>query len=125
MTVDRLVSRDAIRIEPASVDPRFAAAFLYGSIAIVALAIGATWWLFLAWAGPRTRQSEDVRIDPAARAVNAAPLSVKQRHERLEYEQRQRVLLTSYAWIDPKKGIARIPLEKAMQRLAVDTEGEK
>lgn len=125
MTADRLVSRDAIRIESASVDPRFAVAFLYGNTAIVVIAIGATWWLYHAWTGPPATQYEGPRSHSAPRAANAASLSVKQRHERLEYEQRQRVLLKSYAWIDRKKGIARIPLEKAMQRLAVDTEGEK
>lgn len=125
MTVDRLESRDTIRIEPASVDPRFAAAFLYGNIALVVLAIGVTWWLYLDWARPRAMQYGDTQIHPAARAVNAAPLSVRQRQERLEYEQRQSDLLTSYAWVDRKKGIARIPLEIAMERLAVDTEGEK
>lgn len=123
MTERRLVSRGASKIEPATVDPRFTAAFASGSTAIVVLAIGVTWWLYVAWAGQQAMRYEAQRIrKTAVLQVNTAPLSVRQRQERFDYEKRQTALLSSYGWIDREKGIARIPLAKAMERLAADKE---
>lgn len=126
MTEGGLVSQGAGRVETSAVDPRFAATFLYGSVAIVAIAIAVTRWLYVAWAGPDAMQYEAARIRSAPLASgNTASLSVTQRQDRLDYEQGQKNLLASYGWVDREKGIARIPLEKAMQRLATAKEGAK
>lgn len=126
MIEHRSEARDAPRVESTEVDPRFTAAFLYGSIGIVAVAIGVTSWLYAAWRGPDSLQEAAKRgpMTPQI-SVNAAPLSVKQRQERIEYDQRQAVLLSSYGWIDREKGIARIPLAVAMQRIASDKESSE
>lgn len=126
MTEGRPVSRGQWRIESTVVDPRFTAAFAYGSTAIIVVAMGATWWLYSAWAGPQAMQHKAQRIRETPNIpISAAPLSVWQRQDRLEYERRQKALLSTYGWIDRENGIARIPLVKAMERLAADKEAEQ
>jgi hypothetical protein len=38
--------------------------------------------------------------------------------ERARYDARQRVKLSGYQWVDRRKGLVRIPIERAMQILA-------
>lgn len=126
MTEAVSVSRDTAVRESPAVDLRFAGSFLVGSAGIVAIAIAVTWWLYASWSGPQAMHSEAARLRMQPHAPsNAAALSVRQREERFEYEKRQQDLLSSYSWIDREKGIARIPLDVAMQRLAKHNEGDK
>jgi hypothetical protein len=112
------------RTEPATVDPRFTALLFGGIAALVVTSLVVTWCLYVAWSGPEIVRNES-GYRPANVPLNAAPLSVNQREERLHYEAGQRELLSTYAWIDSKNGIARIPIEQAMQRLVKREEGQK
>jgi len=126
MTETHSAARELPRTAPATVDPRFAALLLIGNACLVVISIVVTWFLYVRWSGPQAMQSEARHLQTAPRTpANAAPLSVIQREERRDYENRQKELLTSYGWIDRKQGIARIPLELAMERYLASREAKK
>jgi hypothetical protein len=45
----------------------------------------------------------------------AAPLDPNQQAQRRKYDHEQAVLLSSYAWINKKDDVARIPIQRAME----------
>lgn len=91
-----------------------ARAVLLGAVAIacgVLLAALASWLLWRYWepAGP----------DAASFPVVAPPaLQSAPQREREQYFADKRRLLESWQWIDQQAGIARIPIEQAMQIMA-------
>lgn len=62
-------------------------------------------------AGPRP-QFEAL---PSPARGQTPPIEVDQQRERREWETGQRALLGSYGWIAPEQGIARIPIDRAME----------
>lgn len=45
---------------------------------------------------------------------------VRMQRQRIEQQQRQRQVLSEYGWIDRPAGIARIPIDRAMELIAAD-----
>jgi len=79
-------------------------------IAVAAVAAGAV-VLSRHWFAAVDRQPAPPRI--AGPALEARP-----RADLQDYQRAKQQLLHSYAWVDARHGIARIPLEQAMQALA-------
>jgi hypothetical protein len=101
--------------------------FLFGAILLVTVvASAAVSYFFLRYAAVR-RPSPQVASFPPARAREPAPAPRLQVHGTNELREmrggEERVLL-SYAWIDREKGIVRIPVEQAMEILAVKEKGK-
>jgi hypothetical protein len=62
--------------------------------------------------GPPASPFEDIRaMPPEPRLQTAAPLDLK------HYREGQDEILHSYAWVDPKSDVVRIPVERAMDIL--------
>jgi hypothetical protein len=62
--------------------------------------------------GPPASPFEGVRtMPPDLRLQTAAPLDLKQ------YRADQEKILGGYGWVDPKAGVVRIPVERAMDLL--------
>ncbi len=62
--------------------------------------------------GPPPSPFDDAReLPPDVRLQTAAPLDLKQ------YREEQNKILSEYGWVDPKAGIVRIPVERAMELL--------
>lgn len=114
-----LPSAETPRLAVAPVNSRMPLALLGGMLLAVGLALAAAAILFSLWPQPSStepdRQIAEVR---RYEFPPAAPLSVRQRAERTAYFQEQQDLLSRYAWLDRERGVARIPLERAMQILA-------
>ena len=70
-------------------------------------------WTLRSWLPYREGSSpRDARYD-----AGAAVRTTSQRRQREEYDASQQSLLTSYGWTDRQKGVARIPIERAMELL--------
>lgn len=94
---------------------------MWGGVAIVAgimLAVLASYFLWQWWNAPSGAQplggpntGFDFQVAPPL--LQSSP-----QQERARYFAEKARLLDSYAWIDRRAGIARIPLEQAMQIMA-------
>lgn len=83
--------------------------------ACIAIAlIGA--YLLLHVAGPAPRLAEGVR--PAPRIAGDVRLQVDPARDIGAFTAQKRRLIESYGWVDRERGIARIPVERAMAILA-------
>ncbi|MGZ5094068.1 MAG: hypothetical protein ACXWCY_07485 [Burkholderiales bacterium] len=78
-------------------------------VVLVALAVHAfATWRDTPLAGPNAPMDAQI----AGPKLQSAP-----QFERAEFVAEKQHLLESYGWIDPKRGVARIPIEVAMQML--------
>jgi hypothetical protein len=89
-----------------------------GAIAIavmIVLACVAAWWAWSGWMPAGSRDGPDA---PADFGVAGARLESAPRLERNAYFKEKDRLLHSWQWVDRNAGIARIPIEDAMDLLA-------
>jgi hypothetical protein len=99
--------------------PIVAAAF--GLTVVLGLVLLGIWLLFGRLAAREARLSpaanplaaESARLLPPLPRLQAAPIDDLRRLRKAEEE-----ILTTYAWSDAKKGLVRIPIERAMDLLA-------
>jgi hypothetical protein len=100
--------------EPDRICARDIALAAAGLVALLAVAGAAVFFLWRGWHGDALPQRPAMG-DPRA---GAAPLESAPREDRAAYDAAKRKLLTGWEWIDRRNGIARIPVEQAMQILA-------
>lgn len=85
-------------------------------LAVTGLAVG---WSVNQWLA--SHDDSGAPLPPAARAseipANTSTLRAEQRIERQRYEAQQRDLLSRYEWIDQERGVARIPIDRAIDVL--------
>ncbi len=88
--------------------------------AVIAGSVWWAWWILrhrapagfeIAWRGARTRAE---RTAPSLGGVLQGPIGEQPEVGR----QGQRVRLTTYGWVDARRGLVRIPVERAMALLA-------
>lgn len=90
----------------------------FGVVLLVLFAVVAMWGLF-EFAGPRMKVAERVGTRPAPRERLSEPLLDPHQPAELEaLRQREDAVLSSYGWIDEERGIARVPIDRAMKMLA-------
>jgi hypothetical protein len=106
--------------EPVAVNVRMPVFLALGLAALLGSTLVGLWWLDRLWSppalGPETITPDSKHV-PRERWSSDAPLSARQRQERLDYESEQETLLSSYGWIDRDAGVARIPIARAMELL--------
>ena len=80
---------------------------------------GLMWFLFDAFAKREARHSpkplpvaEKLKQPPEPRLQPSPPLDLR------EFRANEDAVLKSYGWVDPDKGIVRIPIDKAMELVA-------
>jgi hypothetical protein len=108
---------DGAGYETRDVRPRGVVALGAGLTAIVLAATLLLWWLF----GLLERRAGrlDAPVSPLARHAEPARgphLEVNLKHEEIKRAAMDR--LAGYGWVDKRKNIAHIPVERAMQILA-------
>ncbi len=94
---------------------------MWGGVAIVAgivLAVLASYFLLQMWNAPSGSQPLGGPNTGFDFQVASPQLQASPQQERARYFAEKERLLDSYAWIDRRAGIARIPLEQAMQIMA-------
>ena len=105
--------------EDSSVSVKQLFAFAMGIVALVLVGVLVSSFTFKFFVnhtpmGPSASpfEKEDARdMPPDLRLQTHAPLDLKQ------YRDNQDTILTGYGWVDPKAGVVRIPVERAMELL--------
>lgn len=98
-----------------------ARAVLWGGFAIAAgivLAAAAAYLLWRWWGAPSGVEPLGEPNAGQLPAIERPQLQAAPQDERAQYFAEKRRLLDSWEWIDRQRGIARIPLEQAMQLMA-------
>ena len=104
--------------ETRDVDIRFIGLFSLSMVVLLVGSLALMGWLFGVFAGKplgraRSAPIAETRPYPPAPRLQAAPTRDMQEMRRLE-----NAILQNYGWIDQTAGIARIPIDQAMELLA-------
>ena len=103
----------------ARVSLRALAASVCGLLILFTLSLVVPYGLQTWFKSGRPEGSPSAAEMPTATFPQTAPqLSTEQRVQREAYQAAERQLLDSYEWTDRKAGIARIPIDRAMQIIA-------
>lgn len=109
-----------VRQEDDRVSSRTIVAVFGAAIVVTLLSIGVQWLML------RSRRSELDRPRPAAARVAPRQIAAihqtlieKDRHG-LELRDEQRAALEGWSWVDRDRGVARIPIERAMDMLVAE-----
>jgi hypothetical protein len=92
-----------------------------GIVALVLVAAGLMWFLFGRFAAREARRSPRPEPMAASNPQKEPPEPRLQKASVMDLKNVQageEVILNQYAWIDPGKGIVRIPVARAMQLVA-------
>lgn len=87
-----------------------------GLLSVLALAVTAALVVFglYAWFQARTVLPPTTAVERAQLRPNGPTLETNPLKDRLALEARARARIESYGWVDRQKGLARIPIERAM-----------
>ena len=90
---------------------------LIGFIIFTVLSFAGVYWLYAGLSGFHTRNQEEARtkvatgeVTPPGPQLQADPVA-----DMNAMNAEQEALLSSYGWVDEEHGVARIPIEKAME----------
>lgn len=86
---------------------------------VIAAVSGAAWLLLRGWHVPVAGPNAPLDFAVAPPMLESAPQDA-----RVRYDAEKRSLLESYSWVDRKRGIARIPIGRAMD-LVVQRRSDK
>lgn len=102
--------------EPNTLNVTFVWTVIFGLGLLVLLAMGLMWVMFLQLASQGQRPPE---VPASLRQVQPPPvepsLDVSQQKTLQEMRATEEELLSSYEWIDEQQGVARIPIDRAIQ----------
>jgi hypothetical protein len=125
MNLEPTESPKATGHAPITADTRTIALSLVGLLLTIAAALvlvaGLVWYFA---SGDRSAPGPNATVDAQRRDVgpevpsSAPALDAHLADELADLRARERRLLTHYAWIDREAGVARIPIQRAMQLLA-------
>ena len=98
--------------------------FSGGVIAVTMLAMAIMWWMSVSF--KEREEAKDPSPSPIAEAqldpIPPGPrLQATPPRDMDELRKRDREALTTYGWVDKSSGVARIPVERAIEILADDT----
>jgi hypothetical protein len=99
--------------DPEGLSPIHLALVTVVSLVIGALAVGAA-----ALLTPRALLRAEPRGDPRTPVAAVARSSIRGRARGLEQRREARQRLDTYGWVDREAGVARIPIERAMELVA-------
>lgn len=117
MSESHLTTDHQKRYEDSSVSVKELFAFAMGIVALVLVGVVVSAFTFRFFEnhtpmGPSASPFDDSReLPPGLRLQTAAPVDLQY------YRNAQNKTLTEYGWVDPKAGVVRIPVERAMQIL--------
>lgn len=106
---------DEERHETTDMDPKY---ILYFAIALtvfgVLIQIG-VWWMFRQFNREEARREAQLPIVTATKPPPEPRLQIDPNGDLEELRRQENEILTTYRWVDREKGIARIPVDRAMQ----------
>jgi len=106
--------------ETRDVDPRKITLLAAVLVAVVAVCLVLTLWLFDFFASRADR--EQPPVSPLARGADQRPPEPRLQEVPMkdirEMRAEEEVVLKTYGWVDKDKGVVRVPIEKAMEMIA-------
>ncbi len=82
-------------------------------LVVIGIVLGVCHWLLGTWHAYANAGNRPLDAPPMAPMLESAP-----QDDRARYTAEKEKLLQSYGWIDRQRGIARIPIDRAMAVLA-------
>lgn len=114
-----LLDNPEVSHETSDIDLRHIAMWSIALVILVVLLLALLLWLFGHFSKRENRLGHRTAGVPAAAPMTAAPqLQISPRSDLAEMRAAEEKALHSYGWIDKEKGLARIPIERAMELLA-------
>jgi hypothetical protein len=105
--------------ETSDIDLRPIAMWSVALVILVVMILALLLWLFGHFSKREDRLGHRTAGVPASAPVTAAPqLQISPRSDMAEMRAAEEKTLRSYGWVDKQKGVARIPIERAMELLA-------
>ena len=102
--------------ERSDMNPQYIMYFGIGLVVLCAVVIAGIWGMF----GQFERQAAGKSHPPAVTVTNQVPeprLQVSPEGDLEALRAKENEILSTYAWVDRDKGVARIPIDRAMQLL--------
>jgi hypothetical protein len=100
--------------EKTDLNPKYV---LYFALALVVAGVviyGALRWMFYRFEQEQARQDRPVPVNVSP-AVPEPRLQINPQGDLEALRRQENEVLSTYGWIDPDQGIARIPIDRAMQ----------
>ena len=101
--------------ETSDMDPKYVAYFALGLVmAGIIIQIG-LWWMFHRFEQQQARRENRPTLVEAPKPTPQPKLQISPQDELQQLLQKENEILGTYGWVDREKGIARIPIDRAMQ----------
>lgn len=101
--------------EKSDLDPKYVLYFGIALTVLVAIVYVLMWWLFNVFEREQaSRETTPVVVNPPA-PIPEPRLQISFEGDLQELRRQENEILTTYRWVDRDKGVARIPVERAMQ----------
>ena len=104
--------------EPLDVDTRAVWIFAGVLVGTIILSLAFIGWLLWFLSGRSAPTITDATDEATPRAISVPDLDANQLDQLRRLRAEEEVALTNYSWIDSQAGIARIPIDRAMQIVA-------
>jgi hypothetical protein len=72
--------------------------------------------LLIVWIAPESLHPRQLSLPPASAPV----LQISPRADMARFQAEEEAEMTSYGWVDRGKGLVRIPIDRAMQKVVKD-----
>ena len=101
--------------ETSDMNPKYVAYFALGLVIVAILVQVALWWMFHRFEQAQARRETRPTLVEAPKRVPEPRLQVNPQDDLQDLLRQENQILGTYGWIDRGAGIARIPIDRAMQ----------
>ena len=101
--------------ESSDMNPKYVAYFASGLVVVVILVNIGLWWMFHQFEEQQARRENRPTLVEAPRPTPQPKLQISPQDDLQDLLRKENEILTTYGWVDREKGIARIPIDRAIQ----------
>jgi len=101
--------------EKTDMNPAYVAYFAAGLVVVAVLVQLGLWWMFHQFEQVQARRESPPALVQAPAPVPEPRLQISPQEDLEQMLRQENEVLATYGWIDRRRGIARIPIERAMQ----------
>ena len=96
-------------------DPKYIAYFAAGLVVLGVLVHIGLWWMFHQFEQQQARRDNRPTLVEVPKPSPAPKLQISPQDDLQDLLRKENEILTTYGWVDREKGIARIPIDRAIQ----------